>query len=63
MEPTKKRLKDAVSLAEKELSRALYNERAKIVARLRDLENKEMAAYIQPVFVEAPCETPLAQEE
>jgi hypothetical protein len=52
MKPTRTRESAAVSKAEADLYRSLLNERAKIIARLRELENREIATYMPSVFAE-----------
>jgi len=50
MKPTRRRVTAAISEAKWQLYRSLCEERAKIVARLRQMENQQMADYIQPTI-------------
>jgi hypothetical protein len=50
MKPTRRRPSAAIFEAKWQLYRSLCEERAKIVARLRQIENQEMADYIQPTI-------------
>jgi hypothetical protein len=52
MKPTRRRATAAISEATWQLYRSLCEERARIVARLRQMDNQQMAEYIPPTIPE-----------
>jgi hypothetical protein len=50
MKPTRRRAANAISIAKWLAYRSLCEERARIVARLRQMETQQMSDYIQPMI-------------